>query len=109
MVLRSSVTESSSAVGRRRLVIGVMLTLVIAIAYVDRVAMSVAGSAIAAEFHLSTATLGLVYSAFFWGYAPAILPAGWVIDRRGKSFVLPAATLGWTLVSMGMALVWSVP
>src|SRR3954469_16261988 len=93
--------------GLFRFLIGLMLTLVIAIAYVDRVVMSVAGPTIGKQFDLGPVGMGLVYSAFFWGYAPALLPAGWLIDRFGK-IVLPAAVLLWTFVSMSMALVTAV-
>jgi MFS family permease len=97
-----------AAVGRRRYLIGVMLMLVITIAYVDRVNMSMAGPVIADQFHLSKFALGLVYSAFFWGYAATMLPGGLLIDRHGKRIVLPMAVMLWTVISMLTGFVNSV-
>src|ERR1700759_2344576 len=47
-----------------------------AIAYVDRVNISIAGQAIAKDFSLSNLQLGWVFSAFVLGYAFCQAPAG---------------------------------
>lgn len=99
---------ASGSVGRRRYAIGVMLLLLISVAYVDRMNMSVAGPVVAKQFHLSPFVLGLVYSAFFWGYAATMLPGGWIIDRGGKHLVLPLAVLAWTFTSMATGFVTSL-
>lgn len=83
-----------------RFVIGVMLLLMIMIGYVDRVILSIAGPVVAKEFSLTPFTLGLLFSAFFWGYAAMMVPGGWFIDRFGKNVLLPVAVFAWTLVSM---------
>ncbi len=92
----------------RRYVIGVMLLLMITIGYIDRMNMSIAGPSIAREFGLSPLTMGLMFSAFFWGYAATMIPGGWFIDRFGKNLVLPFAVAAWTLVSMATGAVSSI-
>ena len=84
----------------RRGVIGIMLLLMITIGYIDRMTMSISGPVIAQEFGLSPFTMGLLFSAFFWGYAAMMVPGGWFIDRFGKNVLLPVAVFGWTLVSI---------
>jgi MFS family permease len=85
--------------GRGRLVIGALLLLVITIGYVDRINVSVAGPLVKDDLGLSNAQLGILYSAFFWGYAALMVPGGWLIDRVGKHFVLPLAVLCWSVVA----------
>jgi MFS family permease len=91
--------QQAGTAGRRRLVIGVLLLLMITIGYVDRINVSVAGPLVKADLGLSNAQLGILYSAFFWGYAALMVPGGWLIDRVGKHFVLPLAVLFWSVVA----------
>ena len=79
--------------------------LVVSIANVDRMNMSVAAPVIQDHYHLSDFQIGLVLSAFFWGYSAFLPLAGWLLDRFGKARVLPLAVLFWTLSSSAMALV----
>ena len=96
----SSSPEPGGRPGRRRYVVGILLLLMITVGYVDRINMSVAGPDLAREYGLSPLTLGLLFSAFFWGYAAMMIPGGWLIDRFGKNRVLPAAVAVWTVISM---------
>jgi ACS family glucarate transporter-like MFS transporter len=63
----------------------------------DRASLSVAAPFIMKEFHISTATMGVALSAFFWTYVIGNLPAGYLSDRYG-----PKKVLGWS------AAMWSV-
>lgn len=45
------------------------ISVVSAIAYLDRVNISIAGQAVAREFHLTDVQLGAGFSAFVLGYA----------------------------------------
>ena len=54
-----------------------------AIAYLDRVNISIAGKFIAKEFGLSNVELGWVFSAFLLGYAFFQAPAGRLADQPG--------------------------
>jgi ACS family glucarate transporter-like MFS transporter len=66
-----------------------------AIGYLNRVNMSVSGSAIIKEFHLSQIQLGWVFSAFTLGYALFQAPTGRLADRFGPRRVLALATIWW--------------
>jgi len=81
-----------------------------AISFLDRVNISVAGSFIQREFHISDLQLGPVFSAFLVGYALFQAPAGRLADRFGPRLVLTLGTLWWgvftaltAMVSAGMA------
>jgi ACS family glucarate transporter-like MFS transporter len=65
------------------------------VAFLDRVNISIAGSAIAADFHLSNIQLGWVFSSFLVGYALFQAPGGWLADRLGPRRVLAAGVLWW--------------
>jgi MFS transporter, ACS family, glucarate transporter len=70
-----------------------------AISYLDRVNISIAGSAIAAEFKLSNVQLGTVFSAFLFGYALFQTAGGCLADRLGPRRVLAAGVLWWGVFS----------
>ena len=92
-------TSSVPRMGRRRLIIAFLLLTLITVGYVDRINVSVAGPTIQEEMGLSSSQLGILYSAFFWGYAAMMVPGGWLIDKVGKHLVLPFAVLLWSLVA----------
>src|SRR5271169_1854822 len=66
-----------------------------AVSFLDRVNISVAGSAIASEYHLSQIQLGWVFSAFLWGYALFQTFGGWLADHLGPRRVLTAGVVWW--------------
>ena len=66
-----------------------------AVAFLDRVNISIAGSSIAAEYHLSNTQLGWIFSSFLWGYASFQTIGGWLADRFGPRRVLTAGVLWW--------------
>ncbi len=71
--------------------------MVSAIAYLDRVNISIAGPSIAKEFHLDNVHLGWVFSSFVLGYALFQAPGGALADRIG-----PRKTLGLGVVWWGI-------
>jgi len=66
-----------------------------AIAYLDRVNISIAGHYIAEEFHLDNIQLGWVFSAFVLGYALFQAPGGRISDRIGPRYVLTIGVIWW--------------
>jgi ACS family glucarate transporter-like MFS transporter len=95
---------------RIRWVLILWIFVVAAVAFLDRVNISIAGQSIAQEFHLSTVQLGWVFSAFVAGYALFQAPGGWIADRLGPRKTLAFGVLWWaaftsliTFVSPGMA------
>jgi MFS transporter, ACS family, glucarate transporter len=77
-----------------------------AVGYLDRVNLSIAGSSLTAEYHISDVRLGWVFSAFLLGYALFQTPAGWLADRLGPRRVLAAGVLWWGVFT---ALTTAVP
>jgi ACS family glucarate transporter-like MFS transporter len=86
---------TNPAHGRARWVLIAWLFVLSAIGYLNRVNMSVSGSAIIKEFHLSAIQLGWVFSAFTLGYALFQAPTGRLADRFGPRRVLALATIWW--------------
>jgi MFS family permease len=84
---------------RRRFWVYFLLFVFSAIAYVDRVNMSVAGKPIAQELGLSPVALGYLFSSFLWAYVLMMLPGGRLIDRWG-AHVAGVATVVWSIAQM---------
>lgn len=71
------------------------LFILSAVSFLDRVNISVAGSSIATEYHLSHIQLGWLFSSFLWGYALFQTLGGWLADRRGPRLALTAGVVWW--------------
>ena len=82
-----------------------LLVVSVAINYVDRVNLSVAGRDLAAELRLPPDRLGLLFSAFFWTYALFQIAAGWLIDRYDVVRVYAACYLIWSVATACTGLV----
>lgn len=80
--------------GMRWLLI-VWIFVISAVAYLDRVNVSITGRAIATEFHLDNVQLGWIFSAFMLGYAFFQAPAGWLADRFGPRITLTLGVVWW--------------
>jgi MFS transporter, ACS family, glucarate transporter len=80
--------------------------LISAIAFLDRVNISIAGRSIEKQFHFDNVQLGWVFSAFVLGYALFQAPGGRLADRFGPRKVLLFGTLWWALFTAWTA---SVP
>jgi MFS transporter, ACS family, glucarate transporter len=66
-----------------------------AVAFLDRVNLSIAGNSLSAEYHLSNVQFGLLSTALLIGYTLFQTPAGWLADRFGPRRVLTGAVLWW--------------
>jgi len=71
------------------------LFILSAVAFLDRVNISIAGSSIAGEYHLSNVELGWVFSAFLAGYALFQTLGGRLADRLGPRRVLAGGVVWW--------------
>ncbi|HSW49700.1 MAG TPA: MFS transporter [Bryobacteraceae bacterium] len=91
--------------GRVRWMLIFWMFVISAIAYLDRVNISIAGRAIQAEFHLDNIQLGWVFSAFVLGYALFQAPGGRLADRFGPRKVLTLGTVWWGVFTALTALV----
>jgi ACS family glucarate transporter-like MFS transporter len=77
-----------------------------AVAFLDRVNISIAGSSIAVDYHLNDIHLGWVFSSFLVGYALFQALGGWLADRLGPRRVLTAGVFWWGIFT---ALTAAVP
>ncbi len=97
-----------SAVGASRIrwLLVFWLFVLSGISYLDRVNISIAGSSLAEEYHLSQVRLGWVFTAFLLGYALFQTPGGWLVDRFGPRRVLTVGVVWWGIFT---ALTASLP
>jgi MFS family permease len=63
--------------------------------YIDRGAIGIAAPVMTRELRLSPQAYGLVFSAFFWVYAPVQLFSGWLCDRFSVYKLMAAGILIW--------------
>ncbi|HEY1424003.1 MAG TPA: MFS transporter, partial [Candidatus Acidoferrum sp.] len=70
-----------------------------AVAYLDRVNLSIASAKLTEEFAISNVQLGFIFSTFLLGYALFQTPAGWLADRFGARRVLTLGVLWWGVFS----------
>ncbi len=91
--------------GRVRWFLVIWLFVLGAVSYLDRVNISIAGTAIAAEYHLTQVQLGSIFSAFLLGYAFFQTPGGWLADKLGSRYVLTIGVVWWGIFTALTALV----
>jgi MFS transporter, ACS family, glucarate transporter len=82
------------------------LFMLSAVAFLDRVNISIAGGSLAAAYNLSNVQLGWVFSSFLAGYAIFQTPGGRLADRLGPRRVLAGGVIWWGIFT---ALTASVP
>src|SRR5438132_4475753 len=66
----------------------VIIVLMAVLLYLHRICISVAAPAMSKALGLDAVQMGWVFSAFFWAYALAQVPAGWLGDRLGARVML---------------------
>jgi MFS family permease len=77
------------------------------VTYIDRVCISTAAGSITRELKLSTAQMGLIFSAFTIAYAAFEIPSGRLGDTIGPRTVLTRIVLWWSAFTMATGLVWN--
>ena len=77
-----------------------------AIAFLDRVNISVAGTSMERAYGFDHVEFGIVASAFNWGYALFQAPGGRLADRFGPRWILAFGTIWWAIFT---ALTAAVP
>jgi ACS family glucarate transporter-like MFS transporter len=91
--------------GRLRWALILWMFVMSAIAFLDRVNISIAGQALAREFKLSNVQLGWVFSSFVLGYALFQAPGGRLADRFGPRRVIALGVVWWGVFTTLTALV----
>jgi len=82
-----------------------LLFMLSAVSYLDRVNISIAGGAIADAYHLTDVQLGKVFSAMLIGYGLFQTVGGRLADRFGPRRVLTGGVLWWGIFTSLTALV----
>lgn len=100
--------DAGGKTGKFRYVILTVLSIGVAINYIDRAAMSVAIPFMGKDLHFSPTDSGLLLSAFFWSYVLFQLPGGWLVDRLGPRITFALSSLGWGLATAACGLASSV-
>ena len=84
-----------------RAVLVFWLFLLSAIAFLDRLNLTIAGPQISREYGLDNVRLGWVMSAFLVGYAASQVLAGWIAVRLGPRRALTLGVLWWGVFTLG--------
>jgi ACS family glucarate transporter-like MFS transporter len=93
-------------ISRTRWFLVFWLFVLSAVAFLDRVNISIAGSSIAADYGLTNSQLGYVFSSFLLGYALFQTAGGWLSDKLGPRRVLTVGVVWWGIFT---ALTAAVP
>ncbi len=76
--------------------------------YLDRTVLGIAAPFLIKDLGLSSAGMGLVFSAFSWSYALLQIPGGVFLDRYGTRVTYCIAVVCWSLCTAVMGLVRSL-
>ncbi|HWU56026.1 MAG TPA: MFS transporter, partial [Rhizomicrobium sp.] len=90
---------------RVRYLLILLVFLIGAVVNIDRSNISIAGSYLATDYHISRMQLGWVFSAFMIGYAAFLIPAGWIAGKLGPRRTLTGGLIWWGAFTTATALV----
>jgi MFS family permease len=68
--------------------------------YIDRGNLATAAPLMQDQLNLSTTQLGVLLSAFYYGYVPCMPATGWLAERYGAKLVLGLGVALWSLATM---------
>ena len=77
-----------------------LLSVGLFINYVDRGNLATAAPLIQEELHLSASQLGVLLSAFYYGYVLAMAPVGWLAEKHGAQRVLATGAVVWSVATL---------
>ena len=80
----------------RYLIISILFA-VSCFSYGDRVALSIAGTAMSKDIALNAVKLGYLFSGFSWAYVLGQLPSGGLLDRFGSKRVYGISIIVWSV------------
>jgi ACS family glucarate transporter-like MFS transporter len=85
---------------RVRYLIVAILFAVSCFSYGDRVALSLAGTAMAKDISLDPVKMGYLFSGFSWAYVLGQLPSGALLDRFGSKLVYGIGIVVWSICAL---------
>src|SRR5271163_3720209 len=77
-----------------------LVTAAVFINYVDRGNLATAVPLMQGELHLSATQLGVLLSAFYYGYVVAMAPVGWLAERYGAHTMLGIGVTLWSAATL---------
>ncbi len=77
-----------------------LVTAAVFINYIDRGNLATAAPMIQDELHLSASQLGVLLSAFYYGYVVCMPAMGWLAERYGAKPVLAAGITIWSVATL---------
>jgi MFS transporter, ACS family, glucarate transporter len=83
-----------------RYLIITILFVVSCFSYGDRVALSIAGTAMAHQIALDPVKMGYLFSGFSWAYVLGQLPSGALLDRFGSKRVYGIGIVVWSVCAL---------
>ena len=83
----------------RYLIISILFA-VSCFSYGDRVALSIAGTAMGKDILLDPVKLGYLFSGFSWAYVLGQLPSGVLLDRFGSKRVYGIGIVAWSVCAL---------
>ena len=83
----------------RYLIISILFA-VSCFSYGDRVALSIAGTAMAKDISLDPLKMGYLFSGFSWAYVLGQLPSGALLDRFGSKLVYGLGIVVWSVCAL---------
>lgn len=78
-----------------------LVTAAVFINYIDRGNLATAAPLMQGELHLSAGELGVLLSAFYYGYVICMPATGWLAERFGAQAVLAAGVALWSIATFG--------
>ena len=95
-MILDTVVEKRKGTHTRYLIL-LIIFIVTAVNYADRATLSIAGTEVAKELHLSAISMGYIFSAFGWAYLLMQIPGGWLLDKFGSKKVYTYSLFFWSL------------
>lgn len=80
--------------------IGLLLFLIYLTAFVDRSNIGMAAPLMVKSLGLSTASVGVLLSGFFWGYVITQIPGGWIAGKFSAKSMIVFALIIWGIAAM---------
>lgn len=84
-----------------------LVTAAVFINYIDRGNLATAAPMLQDQLHLTEGQLGVLMSAFYFGYVPCMPAMGWLAERIGAQRVLAVGVALWSLATLATGLVGS--